>query len=573
MTNPLSWSTTAASNTSVAGVSIAEGWAPASVNNALRGMMADLSKFIKDSSGDLVTSGAGTNFYSINSNMDLTAYAKPILLLARAHQTNTGPSSMSVDGLGTRSIKRTSGAVLTAGDIVLGGMYFFTYDPVTDVFFLMNPTGAGVITSTIPVAFGGTGITSYAIGDMIYASAATVLSHVPAAATGNVLLSGTAPSWNKVTLTGHVSGVLPIANGGTAAADVTNARINLGLVIGTNVQAFDATLSGLAGLTTASDQAIYSTGVNTFAMTGFTSYGRSLVDDVDAAAARTTLGLGTMATQAASAVAITGGSIDVPTLKVSGVAVPTQSTANIWTAAQTVTLATAAAVPLTLTSTEAGAAVGPTLNLFRDSVSPFTADVAGAVTFTARNSANAVVGYGSIQSVLADVTGGSEDGRINVATVINGSSVIVAQFGPGLVVGAPTGGDKGVGTINATGVYDDNTLLTGYVLEAALDGAIDKPKWDKIGIRGVHEPMRRFSAMVETGSRNPLTIDGFSDFWKTYRHLPSLPDEEQPSLLEQPSTGQWIQMLVETVELLAVHVDGLNERLNRLEPQSVYGGK
>jgi hypothetical protein len=566
MTNPLSWSTTAASNTSVAGVSIAEGWAPASVNNAMRGMMADLSKYIKDSGGDLVTAGTGNN-YTLASNMGLASYAKPLTLMAKTHITNTGPATLSVDVLGAKSIRRGNGATLAAGDLVLGGMYLFTYDPITDVFFVINPTGIGVINTTVPVAFGGTGLTTYAIGDLLYASAANVLGRLPAVADGNALLSGAMPAWGKIPLTTHVSGVLPISNGGTNAADVATAQANLGINIGTNVQPFDATLSGIAGLTTAASQTIYSTGVDTFAMTGLTAFGRSLIDDLDPSGAHTTLGLGTIAVQAASAVNITGGSIDATTLAVAGEAVPLRSLANAWTAAQTITLATAAAVPLTLTSTEAGAAAGPTLDLFRDSVSPFASDVIGGVKFTGRDSANALINYGSITASILDATAASTDGRLTVAAIIAGAPVTVAQFGPGLVVGAPAGGDKGVGTINATGVYDDNTLLTGYVLEAALDGRIDKPKWDKIGIRGVHEPMRRFSAMVETGSRNPLTIDGFGDFWKTYRHLPSLPDEEQPSLLEQPSTGQWIQMLVETVELLAVHLDGVHQRLERLEEE------
>lgn len=78
----------------------------------------------------------------------------------------------------------------------------------------------------------------------------------------------------------------------------------------TDAQAKDNTLTALAALTTAADQMVYSTGVDTFSMTALSAFARSLLDDADAATARTTLGLGTMATQAASAVAITGGTID-----------------------------------------------------------------------------------------------------------------------------------------------------------------------------------------------------------------------------------------------------------------------
>ena len=82
----------------------------------------------------------------------------------------------------------------------------------------------------------------------------------------------------------------------------------------TDAQPLDATLTALAGVTTVADRLIYATGADAFAVTTFTSFGRNLVDDADAAAARTTLGLGTMATQNANSVAITGGSIDNITL-------------------------------------------------------------------------------------------------------------------------------------------------------------------------------------------------------------------------------------------------------------------
>ena len=71
---------------------------------------------------------------------------------------------------------------------------------------------------TLPVANGGTNLTSYAIGDLIYASGATALSRLADVATGSALISGgvgVAPSWGKINLTTAVVGVLPTANGGT----------------------------------------------------------------------------------------------------------------------------------------------------------------------------------------------------------------------------------------------------------------------------------------------------------------------------------------------------------------------
>lgn len=99
------------------------------------------------------------------------------------------------------------------------------------------------------------------------------------------------------------SGVVPISGGGTGAATAAGARSNL------DVQQLDTELTGLAGVTSAADKVPYFTGSGTAAVATLTSFLRTVLDDTDAATARGTLGLGTISTQAANSVTISGGAI------------------------------------------------------------------------------------------------------------------------------------------------------------------------------------------------------------------------------------------------------------------------
>jgi hypothetical protein len=103
-------------------------------------------------------------------------------------------------------------------------------------------------TGTLAAANGGTGLSAYAVGDLIYASATTpTLSRLAGVATGNAVISGginTAPSWGKVGLTTHISGTLGAANGGTGVANNAASTITI-----SGAYALTATLSNTTSVT------------------------------------------------------------------------------------------------------------------------------------------------------------------------------------------------------------------------------------------------------------------------------------------------------------------------------------
>ena len=115
-------------------------------------------------------------------------------------------------------------------------------------------TGAVSLAGTLIAANGGTGFSSYAIGDLLYANTTTTLAKLADVATGNALISGgigVAPSYGKIGLTTHVSGILPVANGGTNVATASANTVFAGPTSGASAPpAFRALVAAdITGLT------------------------------------------------------------------------------------------------------------------------------------------------------------------------------------------------------------------------------------------------------------------------------------------------------------------------------------
>lgn len=110
-----------------------------------------------------------------------------------------------------------------------------------------NLNAGNISTGTLSPARGGTGITGYSIGDILYADGGTSLAKLSDVATGNVLISGgvnTAPSYGKVGLTTHVSGTLAVGNGGTGTTTAPTAG---GVAYGASTSAIGYTVAGTSG--------------------------------------------------------------------------------------------------------------------------------------------------------------------------------------------------------------------------------------------------------------------------------------------------------------------------------------
>jgi hypothetical protein len=216
--------------------------------------------------GNLVVTGNLTvNGDTTTVNTATLSVEDPLIVLA-----NGNNSTDSVD-IGFYGLYDTSGSQ---------DLYAGFFRDASDGKFKIFKDSQSAPTTTID-----TGAAGYGVATLVADLEGTILTASQTNITGiGTITTGT---WEATDVA--------ILHGGTGASTASDARINLGLEIGVDVQAYDAGLADISGLTPTDSYFIVGDGTNWVTETGST--------------VRSSLGLGTIAVQNSNNVTITGGSI------------------------------------------------------------------------------------------------------------------------------------------------------------------------------------------------------------------------------------------------------------------------
>lgn len=316
MAEIFNWDAVAGNNNSAPPNGAPENMEYDEVNNTMREMYAVIARFIQGSLGGTKTTAGTQPDYTLVSGFTLGAYAAGQVFAFVAHASSTGAVTLNVDGLGAGAVTDSKGNQLGSGDVVANGIYIVarTASGFRVVGNLSTTSIQQLAVNTLAQAYlaGGTAnaitvttglFTAYANGQLIAFRAANNNSGActinidglglqslvdfggQALASGDIitdriyLCGRTTGSFRVLTslpidLATQVSGILPVANGGSGRASTTAYAVICGGTTGTGAEQSIASV-GTSGQVLTSNGAGALPTMQTYANVDFQSFDAS----------------------------------------------------------------------------------------------------------------------------------------------------------------------------------------------------------------------------------------------------------------------------------------------------------
>lgn len=249
------WSQTASSNGTAdagGGVNFAEGQAPSTVNDSARSLMAEIARWRDDLGGvkpsdALMTTGGTANAQTLSSNASVNALTNgwTVCFIVGSGLTNTSAATLNLDSLGAKAVQGVAGSALTGGELAQNSAQCATYKKTADVWQIR---GLRPIDSTLALDATTGALKRAAItGDIAISSG----SNTSAIGTSKVLTAMMADAnVTNAKLANMANATFKCRNTASSGVPedctVSQLKTLAGLVIGTNVQAWDADLDAFA---------------------------------------------------------------------------------------------------------------------------------------------------------------------------------------------------------------------------------------------------------------------------------------------------------------------------------------
>ena len=337
------YSSTAGSNTSIGGISIAEGMLPSNINNAFRGLTADIREWYNDS--QWVIYGDGDTTFTITytsstsftvAGVDVTSFyhvGRRVKAIAATPGTIYGTISATTFSTNTTvTVTWDSGSLANEAVTIYVSALSKTNDSIPELVITNAKISASAAIDVSKIGAGAVSSTEFGYLDGVTSAIQTQIDSKQATITGGAttitsadLTASRALASNasgKVAVTtvtstelGYVSGVTSAIQTqlNTKQATITGSATTIDTESLTASRAVISNSSSKIAVSATTDTELgYLSGVTSAVQTQLgtkLTASNNLSDVSSTSTARTNLGLGTIATQNANNVAVTGGTI------------------------------------------------------------------------------------------------------------------------------------------------------------------------------------------------------------------------------------------------------------------------